>query len=122
MDPVLAYKNLDDSNYINGVKNYGLIQNPDKDLLGHANTKTEAYVWHWFEDLESITFDYKGLETETITTPGSGLGYGGNSQEIEFEKYNVKNLKYNTVFKSIMKNGKRYFYKDAKKMYYSTKK
>ena len=122
-DPVLAYfKNLNDKKHINGIKNFALVQNPDHDLLGHADTKLEGYVWHWFEDLELLKFEYKGIETETITTPGGGMGYGGSSQDIEYEKYNAKSLKYNTIFIDIMKNSKNYFYKDTKKMYYSTKK
>jgi hypothetical protein len=120
-DPVLMLKNANDNYFINGVLHYGLVQNPGHDHYGHANTKLEGYVWNWFEDLEVINFNYEGIENEIITVPGSGMGYGGTSFDVTYEKYSALNLKHKTVFIKINKNKKRYVYRKNKGLYFVEK-
>ena len=111
-DPVLAYKNFDDKNTINKIKNWGVVDNPDNDLQGHGATKISSYTWDWFEDLEALQFDFKGV----IDKVASNIGIYG-VKLIGYEKYETKNLKHNTVFDRIIKNGVKYSYFPSFKQY-----
>jgi len=115
------FKNIHDKYFIHGIFYYVLVQNPGHDHFGHANTKLEGYVWDWFEDLELIKFNYEGIQNETVFIPGSGLGYGGSSYELSYEKYSALNLKHNTVFIKILKNSKTYIYRKNKHFYFVEK-
>lgn len=53
-DPVLMYKNMNDSPVIPGIKAACTVKNPNDDEFGHMYTKDESFVWEWFEDLEYV--------------------------------------------------------------------
>jgi len=108
IDPVLIFKNVNDRDYIKNIRYAALIQNPDHDQYGHANTKTEGYVWNWFEDLESLELNFSHEDTEYKIIE-SDLG---QHTTIPIKKvfYNSINLKYNTQFINIFKDGKVYSY------------
>lgn len=120
-DPVLMLKNMNDKYFINGILYYGVVQNPGHDHYGHANTKLDGYVWDWFEDLELIKFNYEGIQNEVVIIPGSGMGYGGSSHKVTYEKYSALNLKHNTIFIKIIKNKKTYVYRKNKGFYFVEK-
>ena len=107
-DPVLMLKNLNDKDYIKGILYAGLVQNPDHDRFGHANTKIEGYVWDWFEDLEKINLSYSHTETkrQIITDriePETTV-------IIKSKIYKSSGEKYNTQFLRILKNGQKYYH------------
>ena len=106
-DPVLTYKNLNDGDYIKGIKYAGLIQNPDHDQYGHANTKLEGYVWDWFEDLERINLTYSRTETKYERLPSDGLG-PATTITIKMKIFKSSGTKHNTQFIKIFKNGQIY--------------
>lgn len=116
IDPVLMFKNINDEDYIKNIKYAALIQNPDHDQYGHANTKLEGYVWNWFEDLEGIILSFSHEET-SYRIIDSDLG---PSKTIPIKKaiYIASNLKYNTQFMSIVKEGKLYQH-SSHNIYYS---
>jgi hypothetical protein len=120
-DPVLMYKNADDANVLRGIKASGIVKNPRKDKFGHMYTKDESFVWNWFEDLELIEFQFINEETKTYTSPGSGMGYGGSSYQVVRKNHKPLNIKHQTVFERVMKNGKFYFYDTKTKNYYTEK-
>lgn len=108
-DPVLSLlKNINDKSRINNVKFTALVQNPDHDQYGHANTKLESYVWNWFEDLEKIelNFSHEDIEYRIIH---SDLG-PYTTIPIKKVFYNSTNLKHNTQFISIFKGEDLYSY------------
>ncbi len=118
-DPVLMYKNANDSSIINGVKFTGIAKNPKKDEFGHMYTKDEAFVWKWFEDLELIEFQFVNQENKTYTTPGSGMGYGGTSIQVVRKNFNALNVKGTIPFSRVYKNSIFYFYDEKTKKYYT---
>jgi hypothetical protein len=120
-DPVLMYKNADDTTVIKGIKASGIVKNPNKDEFGHMYTKDESFVWKWYEDLELIEFQFINEEIKIFTTPGSGMGYGGGSYQVVRKNQKILNLKNQTVFERVMKNGKFYFYDEKTKNYYTEK-
>lgn len=118
-DPVLMYKNFDDAPNIGGVNFFGTAKNPAGDEFGHMYTKEKDYVWHWFEDLELINFQFINEENKTYTTPSSGIGYGGSSYTVLQKNYSAVDLKYNSIFLKIKKNSKLFFYDDKNEKYYT---
>ncbi|KIC63580.1 hypothetical protein [Chryseobacterium taiwanense] len=106
-DPVLMYKNLNDRDYIGGVKAAGLMQNPGHDQYGHANTKLEGYVWDWFEDLEVITLTFSRTETVYQRMPSDGLG-PATSIPLKVNIYKSSGMKHNKQFIKIYKNKETY--------------
>lgn len=119
LDPVLMYKNANDSSTIRGVKFSGISKNPKGDEFGHMYTKDEAFVWGWFEDLELIEFQFVNQENKTYTTPGSGMGYGGTSTTVLQKNFNALKVKSPTPFSRVYKNSKFYFYDEKTKKYYT---
>ncbi|OWP83499.1 hypothetical protein BWK59_10110 [Flavobacterium davisii] len=117
-DPVLSYKNLDDSQTIKGMKYYGLIQNPKNDEFGHMYTKEEAFVWKAFEDLEKIELLFSRSETKYERLPSDGLG-PATTIKMEVKIYDTKKLIHNTIFEKIKKDGKYYFFDKKIKKYYT---
>ena len=120
-DPVLMYKNFDDAPVIKGIKASAIIKNPKKDEFGHMYTKEEDFVWNWFEDLELIEFQFLNEETKTFSTPSNGMGYGGTTYKVIQKNNKANNLKHNTNFLRVMKNGAFYFYDSKTKQYYTAK-
>lgn len=118
-DPVLMYKNANDSSIIRGVKFSGISKNPKGDKFGHMYTKDEAFVWGWFEDLELIEFQFVNQENKTYSTPGSGMGYGGTSTTVLQKNFNALKVKSPTPFSRVYKNSKFYFYDEKTKKYYT---
>ena len=84
-----------------------------------CNTKDEAFVWGWFEDLELIEFQFGNQENKTYTTPGSGMGYGGTSTTVLQKNFNALKVKSPTPFSRVYKNSKFYFYDEKTKKYYT---
>ncbi|QOG89111.1 hypothetical protein HUE46_03320 [Flavobacterium columnare] len=117
-DPVLSYKNLDDSQIIRGMKYYGLIQNPKHDEFGHMYTKQETFVWNAFEDLEKIELLFNRSETKYERLPSDGLG-PVTTIKMEVKIYDTKKIIHNTVFEKLKKNGKYYFFDKKIKKYYT---
>ncbi|GEM_PF-4611361 len=102
-DPVLMYKNANDSPTIKGIMFAGIVKNPRADEFGHMYTKEQAFVWNWFEDLESINFIYNRSEEKYMHSPSGG--FGPSSTTIYTKKiYKAKGLKHNTQFKRVIKN------------------
>jgi len=120
-DPVLMYKNFDDTPVIKGIKASGIIKNPNKDEFGHMYTKEESFVWKWYEDLELVEFQFLNQETKKYSTPSSGMGYGGTTYNITQKNHKANNLKHNTNFLRVMKNGVFYFYDSKTNQYYTEK-
>ncbi|MBT2622087.1 hypothetical protein [Chryseobacterium sp. ISL-6] len=118
-DPVLMYKNANDAVIINGLKSSGLAKNPKNDKFGHMYTKEESFVWNWFEDLESINFQFINEETKTYYHGGGGMGYGGSSSTVLQKNYNAMNLKNNTKFIRVIKNSTNYFFNEKNNTYYT---
>ncbi len=118
-DPVLMYKNLNDATVLRGIIASGIAKNPNNDEYGHMYTKSEAFVWNWFEDLERVQLNFVNEEIKIHTTPGTGMGYGGGSYRIKQRNHTATNLIHNSVFKRIMKNGKFYFYDERSQKYYT---
>ncbi|PDS23237.1 hypothetical protein [Flavobacterium branchiophilum] len=118
-DPVLMYKNADDTTVLKGIKAAGIFKNPKKDEFGHMYTKEEDFVWKWFEDLELVKFQFLNEEVKTYSTPSSGMGYGGSSYQVVQKNYKAINILNKTVFERVMKNGEFYFYDEKNKNYYT---
>ncbi|MGO4709814.1 hypothetical protein AB4Y90_12000 [Chryseobacterium sp. 2TAF14] len=118
-DPVLMYKNFDDAPTIDGVKFSAVAKNPNEDKFGHMYTKQEAFVWHWFEDLELVNFQFINQETKTYYTPSGGMGYGGTSHTVLQKNYAAIDLKHNSIFLKVRKNSKIFFYDKKNNKYYT---
>ena len=89
-DPVLAYKNVNDTYFISNIKYFGIADNPKglTDVLGHAYTKgysSQAFPWNWVEDI----FNVKMIEGSL------GVNYTSNSPN-------------NTRFNYVITNGIKY--------------
>lgn len=118
-DPVLMYKNFNDAPNIVGVQSSALAKNPKNDEFGHMYTKEQNFVWNWFEDLESVQFEFLNEETKTYTTQGNGMGYGGTSRTVLQKNYNATQLKHNSVFIKVKKDSENYFYDKATGKYFT---
>lgn len=107
VDPVLTFKNMNDSLFIKGIVLAGQVENPAKDVYGHMYTKTAAYVWDWLEDLETIQLSYTGMVEVTEAVPS--LGGGGMATIREKKKqYHASNNKKGTQFRILKTKDGRY--------------
>ncbi len=108
-DPVLMYKNANDTAFIKGIKYAGLVKNPRVDEFGHMYTKEEAFVWKWFEDLELVIFNYGRSEKKYNRHPSDGLGPSTNSV-YKVNIYTSSGEIHQTQFRKVLKNNSIYHY------------
>ncbi|MBC9930275.1 hypothetical protein [Chitinophaga qingshengii] len=107
IDPVLMFKNMNDGNYIKGVQAAGQVKNPSGDEYGHMYTKSEAYVWDWLEDLESIQLTPGGEVTLTESAPSLG-GAGFAVAKTKKKLFHATGLKKGTQFRQLKKKDTMY--------------
>jgi len=106
-DPVLMYKNVNDTYKIKGIIFSALAKNPRKDEFGHMYTKEEDFVWNWFEDLEKINFTFIKDDIKYIRHPSDGLG-PATTTILKLKIFKSINTLHNSQFIRVLKDNNVY--------------